>query len=203
MLYSRGLYALLIVSLPVLAGTAPGIKNFDQVDSHVYRGGQPSNEGIQYLAKLGIRTIVNLREADGQAQAEGQVVTAAGMKYINVPMSGLTAPTADQITKVLDLLEDNKSGPVFVHCMRGADRTGAVIAAYHIDHDNWDNARALKDAKAHKMSVFQLPRQRYILSFRPRVVDAKTSVPADVTKTSVPADATVALPAVATPALKN
>jgi hypothetical protein len=78
-----------------------------------------------------------------------------------------------------------------------------VIAAYHIDHDNWDNARALKDAKAHKMSVFQFPRQRYILSFRPRVVDAKTSVPADATKPSVPADASVALPAVAAPALKN
>jgi protein-tyrosine phosphatase len=77
------------------------------------------------------------------------------------------------------MLEDSATGPIFVHCKRGADRTGAVIAAYHIDHDKWNNARALQDAKAHSMSVFQIPRQRYIQDFRPRVIDAKATVPAD------------------------
>jgi protein tyrosine phosphatase (PTP) superfamily phosphohydrolase (DUF442 family) len=158
----------LVFGLSAFAGSAPGIKNFDQVDAHVLRGGQPSAEGFQYLAKLGVKTIVDLREAGKRADDEKRMVTAAGMTYVNVPMTGLTPPTEGEISKILGLLEDGATGPVFVHCMRGADRTGAVIAAYHIDHDKWDNQRALNDAKAHHMGTFQLPRQAYIRGFKAR-----------------------------------
>jgi tyrosine-protein phosphatase SIW14 len=188
---SRLPIAILVFGLPVFAGSVPGIKNFDQVDAHVYRGGQPTDEGLQYLAKLGVKTIVDLREPGDRAKAEERVVTGAGMKYVNVPMSGITAPTDAQITGILAMLEDNTTGPVFVHCLRGADRTGAVIAAYHISHDKWDNARALKDAKAHSMSFFQFPRQNYIQNFRPRTLDAKATSPSD---------ASVAAAVAATPA---
>ena len=44
-------------------------------------------------------------------------------------MTGLIPPTQPEIDKILAMLEDSSSGPVFVHCRRGADRTGAVIAA--------------------------------------------------------------------------
>jgi protein tyrosine phosphatase (PTP) superfamily phosphohydrolase (DUF442 family) len=160
----------MVLGLPLFAGSIYGIMNFDQVDAHVYRGAQPTGEGFKNLAKLGIKTIVDLRETDGRAQAEKRAVIAAGMTYVNVPMTGLTPPTDSEITRILALLENSKSGPVFVHCRRGADRTGAVIAAYHIQHDKWDNARALKDAKAHSMSFFQIPRQNYIRKFRPRTI---------------------------------
>jgi protein tyrosine phosphatase (PTP) superfamily phosphohydrolase (DUF442 family) len=172
----RFLISLLVFGLPVFAGTK--IKNFDQVDAHVYRGAQPSNEGFRYLAKLGVKTIVDLRETGERSKAEERAVTHAGMKYVNVPMTGLTPPTISEITKLLALLED-ASGSIYVHCKRGADRTGAVIAAYHIDHDNWDNVHALKDAMAHGMSFFQLPRQNFIRNFQPRTLDAKAAPPSD------------------------
>jgi protein-tyrosine phosphatase len=165
------LVACLACSLPVLAGNAPGIANFDRVDEHVYRGGQPDAQGFGYLASLGVKTVIDLRESDARAATEGQEVTADGMKYVNVPMTGLTPPTDAEISKILTLLEDNTAGPVFVHCRRGADRTGAVIAAYHIEHDKWDNAHALADAKAHSMSLFQGPRRDFIRQFRARVVE--------------------------------
>jgi protein tyrosine phosphatase (PTP) superfamily phosphohydrolase (DUF442 family) len=178
-LASRLPIAILIFGLPVFAGSVPGIKNFDQVDARVYRGAQPTDEGLRYLAKLGVKTIVDLREAGDRSKAEERVVTGAGMKYVNVPMTGLTPPTDAEITRILALLEDNTAGPVFVHCLRGADRTGAVIAAYHISHDKWDNARALKDAKAHSMSFFQFPRQSYIQNFRAPTVEAKATSPSE------------------------
>jgi len=171
---------LLVFCLPAFAGSAPGIKNFDQVDTHVYRGGQPTGKGFQYLATLGVKIVVDLREAGDRAAAEALVVAAAGMKYVNVPMTGHTPPTDGEITRLLAMLEDATTGPVFVHCQRGADRTGAVIAAYHIDHDKWDNARALKDAKAHSMSPFQFPRMEYIRTFRGRTADAAAPAVADV-----------------------
>lgn len=165
-------------SLSLLAGAAPGIKNFDQVDAHVFRGGQPTTEGFHYLAHLGVKTVIDLREPGDRAKAEERVVTGDGMHYVNVPMTGLTPPTEAEITRILAILEDTTTGSVFVHCWRGADRTGAVIAAYHIDHDNWDNARALHDAKAHSMSAIQIPRKNYIRNFHPRTVEVKDTRPA-------------------------
>lgn len=168
--------ALLSLGLPIFAASAPGINNFDQVDAHVYRGGQPTLEGFQYLAKIGVKTIIDLREPGRRSEAEERTVTSAGMRYISVPMTGFTPPTEPEISKLLAVLEDS-TGPVFVHCRRGADRTGAVIAAYHIDHDKWENSRALKDAMAHSMSFFEFPRQKFIKNFRPRTENAKGATP--------------------------
>jgi protein tyrosine phosphatase (PTP) superfamily phosphohydrolase (DUF442 family) len=175
---SRLPIALLVFGLPVFAGSVPGIKNFDQVDAHVYRGAQPTTEGYQYLAKIGVKTIIDLREPGDRSKAEQREVSSAGMKYVNVPMTGLTPPTNAEITTLLALMEDGASGAVFVHCRRGADRTGAVIAAYHIDHDKWDNAHALQDAKAHLMSFFEIPRQNFIRTFQPRTLLAVSTATA-------------------------
>jgi protein tyrosine phosphatase (PTP) superfamily phosphohydrolase (DUF442 family) len=192
---SRLSLSLLVFGIPVFAGDVPGIKNFDKVSDTVYRGGQPTNDGFRYLAGLGVKRVVDLREADGRSEAERRTVTAAGMMYISVPMTGLTPPTEAEITKLLSVLEDRSSGPVFVHCKRGADRTGAVIAAYHINHDKWTNDKALKDAMAHHMSFFQFPRQGFIRSFQARTIDA-SAAPAQ-------AGATTPAPAAAATATKN
>ena len=162
--------------LPLAAQSTSGpIKNFHQVDEHVYRGGQPNKDGFDFLTKLGVKTVIDLREADQRSKEEEKLVTAEGMKYVNVPMTGLHPPTEAETAKILQILENESTGPVFVHCKRGADRTGAVIAAYRIDHDRWDNARALREAMDRGMRLFQLPRQSYIRGFQPKVIEAQTS----------------------------
>src|SRR5438552_9711509 len=114
---SRSRVLLFALALPAFAGSsAQGIKNFQQVDSHVYRGAQPTDEGFRYLSKIGVKSVLNLREADERSRAEESEVLAAGMKYVNVPMTGLTPPTEAEITRILAILEDGNSGPVFVHC---------------------------------------------------------------------------------------
>ena len=194
----RSVMSVLLFSVPAFAGSSvPGIHNFFQVDDHVYRGGQPSDEGLKYLAKIGVKTVLDLREDDSHASAEEQAVKALGMQFVNVPMTGLTPPTEAQIAKILEMLEDSSSGPVFVHCKRGADRTGAVIAAYRIDHDHWENSVALKEAMSHGMSFFQFPRQSYIRRFQPLSLEAKTTAkPAESKVANVSAPA-MALPTAA------
>jgi protein tyrosine phosphatase (PTP) superfamily phosphohydrolase (DUF442 family) len=160
------------LALPVFGNpAAQGIKNFYQVDPQVYRGAQPTKDGFRYLASIGVKTVISLREP---SKLEEKLVTAAGMRYVNIPMTGLAAPTEAEISKILTILESSGGG-VFLHCKRGADRTGVAIASYRIDHDGWDNARALSEAMARGMSVFQVPRQKYILGFRPRSVTMASS----------------------------
>ncbi len=160
---------LLVLGLPASAApSAPGIHNFYQVDPGIYRGAEPTVEGFHYLARLGVNVVVDLREHDARSLQEERAVTADGMRYVNVPMTGLAVPTTGDINTILALLENPHSGPVFVHCKRGADRTGAVIAAYRIDHDHWDNNRALQEALTDGMGSFQLPRKNYIRTFQAR-----------------------------------
>ena len=148
--------------------TLPGVGNFHQVDDHVYRGAQPSLDGLRNLAKLGVKIIVDLREAGDRSLEEEKSVAAQGMSYFAVPMNGLHAPSAETVLKVLDVLEDSAKGPVFVHCKRGADRTGTIIASYRIEHDHWENQKALEEAKAFGMSRLEKGMQQYILHYQPR-----------------------------------
>lgn len=191
-IFNRSLVCIFVFSVPAFAGSSvEGIHNFYQINGHVYRGAQPDESGYEYLAKIGVKTVLDLRETGKRALKEERMVTALGMKYVNVAMSGLTPPTEAQISKILALLEDTRAGAVFVHCMRGADRTGVVIAAYRIDHDHWNNDRALKEADSDGMSFFQVPRKNYIRNFHAHVMEAKNASVAKVPANTAPA---VALP---------
>jgi protein tyrosine/serine phosphatase len=156
------------------AQTAPdGVANFHKVNIQVYRGAQPTDRGFLNLAKLGVKTVIDLREADGHTLIEKKAVEAAGMHFINIPMRGLGAPTPEQVSKVLTLFNDESAGPVFVHCKRGADRTGTVVACYRIAHDHWDNQAALKEARSFGMSWMERAMQNYVRRFKP---DASVAV---------------------------
>jgi tyrosine-protein phosphatase SIW14 len=144
-----------------------GVPNFSQVDEHVYRGGQPSAQGVHALAKLGIKTVVDLRSGAERQGGEASVAGVEGMRYVHVPMAPLSAPTDKQISTVLQVLDDSGSWPVFVHCMRGADRTGAIIACYRMTHDRWTNEQALKEARLFGLSSLQHGIRHYILGFQP------------------------------------
>jgi len=78
------------------------------------------------------------------------------------------------IAKVLALFDDSSAGPVFVHCRRGADRTGTMLAVYRIVHDHWENAKALAEAKVFGMSWTERAMQSYILHYQAPQVAALT-----------------------------
>jgi tyrosine-protein phosphatase SIW14 len=159
-----------------------GVPNFHQVDEHVYRGAQPDGRGFAALAKIGVKTVIDLR---GEV-SEDIAVQRLGMRYIRLPWSGLSAPAESQVAAVLSLLNDSSDWPVFIHCRRGADRTGTAIACYRIMHDHWSNQQALAEAKTFGMSSMEIAMQRFILRF---------TVPLAVTNT---ASSTILTPPVST-----
>src|SRR5436305_3374925 len=92
-----------------------GVGNLHMVNDHLCRGAQPTDEGFKNLAKMGVKTVVDLREPDSRALAEKKVVEAAGMRYVNNPLYGMQAPPAASVAKALALFNDKDSGTVFVH----------------------------------------------------------------------------------------
>jgi protein tyrosine/serine phosphatase len=137
------------------------------VDDNVYRGKQPTKDEIPKLAAMGVKTVLDLRERFERKGWEQGAVEAAGMQYVRIGLPGTLEPTNHEIDQILALIEDSKRGPVFIHCRRGADRTGLVIACYRIAHDHWTNAQALQEAREHGLSRFEILMRRYIEHFTP------------------------------------
>ena len=147
------------------AQQAPAILKFEQVNEHLYRGGQPAGDSFQALAKLGVKTVIDLREAEHQYDAERRKVESLGMQFVSVPMT-MHAPTDDQVSKVLGLIENKSMWPVFIHCQGGRDRTSTVIACYRIAHDGWSNRKAFEEAERKGISKLDVGLRRYILQYR-------------------------------------
>ena len=167
------LVAALVLFLPgwKVLGSGGGVNavpRFQQVAEGLFRGGQPTGEGFQQLKDKGIRTIINLRVDD----SERKVVESLGMKYIHIPveMPLLTRPwkqiEAADIAAFLAAVDDPLNQPAFVHCRRGADRTGLMIGMYRISRHNWDGPRAYREARQIGMRWWFRAFKQQLLTFR-------------------------------------
>jgi protein tyrosine phosphatase (PTP) superfamily phosphohydrolase (DUF442 family) len=150
--YAAALAAVLAVA-PKVPGSYEPLKadlpNFEKVHPWLYRGAQPSERGLAVLAGMGVHTVVDLRDEDDLAQKERQVVEKLGMTFVRIPIHGSKAPSDEQVEKFRGLFDDWKAFPIFVHCQRGADRTGALIAVYRIDFDGWKLVPTVKEMMGH------------------------------------------------------
>lgn len=141
------------------------LPNFHQVNERLYRGAQPKSGGIERLAALGIKTIVNLRGDDERTLEEEAEARAAGLRYFHVPMRWYGRPSDAQVKRVLAIINSPENQPVFLHCRRGADRTGTIIAVYRIRHDGWTSARAQQEANRYGMRRWRLGMRDYIQDY--------------------------------------
>jgi protein tyrosine/serine phosphatase len=119
------------------------IKNFGQMDTDYYRGGQPKEDEYASLKALGITTVIDLQIKP--TKYEKSAVEALGMKYINIPMEDTEYPKADSIETFLKIINDPATGPAFVHCKGGRHRTGVTGAAYRFTKDHWNYDQAYQE----------------------------------------------------------
>lgn len=118
----------------------PGVPNLHKVSDNLYRGAQPSNEGMRQLEKLGIKTIVNLRTV----HSDRDEIENTELSYEHIPM--LTWNTQDDdVVRFLKIVTDSNNTPVFVHCQYGADRTGTMCAIYRIAVEGWNKNEAIDE----------------------------------------------------------
>jgi protein tyrosine phosphatase (PTP) superfamily phosphohydrolase (DUF442 family) len=121
------------------------IKNFGQMDAHFYRGAQPQPEDYKALAALGIKTIIDLR--DDPTGYEKPDAEAAGLKYVNIPMSDKRKPPSEQVEAFIGIAKDASSWPFYVHCAGGRHRTGLIGAVYRYNNYGWDFDTVYREMK--------------------------------------------------------
>jgi protein tyrosine/serine phosphatase len=118
----------------------PGLPNLHKVSDDLYRGAQPSAEGMGQLETLGIKTVVNLRSSHSDCdQLQG-----TSLAYEHIKMTSWN-PESEDVVRFLQIISDSNSLPVFVHCQHGADRTGLMCAVYRIFVQSWSKAEAIEE----------------------------------------------------------
>ncbi len=118
----------------------PGLPNLHKVCDQLYRGAQPTAEGIKHLEKLGVKTVVNLRfVTSDRDELEG---TALRYEHINMVTF---YPVSGDVVRFLKIVTDPNRTPVFVHCQHGADRTGTMCAIYRVAVQGWTKDEAIEE----------------------------------------------------------
>jgi tyrosine-protein phosphatase SIW14 len=168
---SRLRFAAVLYLGPLLAWgetpDVPHIRNFGQVNEQIYRGAEPSPIALKELKANRVTVVIDLREAGRGASDERNDAKGLGLRYINIPLRPWSAPTSEETRRVLWELIGHPQDKIFIHCRRGKDRTGTVIACYRIQHDKWSNARALEEAESFGMSSLERRMRSFILDFSP------------------------------------
>jgi|ERR1700677_510329 tyrosine-protein phosphatase SIW14 len=142
-----------------------GLPNFGRVTDNLYRGGQPTADGLNALHAMGVGIVVNLRDDRTEVANEKHQVESLGIKYAEIPWSANDEPSSAQIVEFLDLVRTNPNTKIFVHCRRGADRTGVMIAAYRISVEHKPVAEAVSEMRRFHYDWLFLPQlKRYIES---------------------------------------
>ena len=138
------------------------LPNFHRVNQDLYRGGQPSEDGLKHLRELGIKTVINLRDDDERADTEGAAALGAGLRYFNLPLASFHRPSDHEVAEILSVINEPDNQPVFLHCKRGSDRTGIIVAVYRIDHDGWTGSQAKDEAKRFGLGFWQVRLKDYL-----------------------------------------
>lgn len=128
---------------------AVNFQNLHQINTDIYRCEQPTKSGMKELEKMGIKTVLNLRNKVN----DKKVAKGTSINLMRWPINTWKMAYAD-VLQVLYII-DKAEKPVAVHCLHGSDRTGVVIAAYRIAVDDWSKQAAIAEFKAEQFGYHE------------------------------------------------
>ncbi len=118
----------------------PGLPNLHQVSPVLYRGAQPKKDGIAQLQDMGIKTVVSLRVFHD----DSHLLEDTTLNPEVIPFR-TWHPEDEDVVRFLRIVTDPAKTPVFVHCRRGIDRTGTMVAIYRIALQGWSKEAAIRE----------------------------------------------------------
>lgn len=120
-------------------------RNMDEIAPGVWRSNQPGPARMRLYAKMGIKTVLNLRGESNHSFHLFEVESAEklGMTIINHPLNARALRSRENYLRLLDTFETIDK-PFIMHCKSGADRAGLASALWllHMEGADLDAARA-------------------------------------------------------------
>ena len=127
-----------------LMNTLNHIRNFLAIDDRLATSGMPEPGDFAAMRQAGFEVVINLAlpTSDNALANEGELVSAEGMTYVQIPVN-FEAPQASDFERFTRMLDACGERRVFVHCAANM-RVSAFIFLHRIRHGT-DQATAEKD----------------------------------------------------------
>jgi len=118
------------------------IINWRRLNDRVTLSGQPSEEQLAEISKLGVSHIINLgpHHNKGALEDEAKSVAALGMTYVYIPVE-FESPTDEDFDKFCKALDELKNKTIHVHCIYNA-RVTAFFYRYAKSGKGGDETKA-------------------------------------------------------------
>ncbi len=116
-------------------------QNLFRVNQDFYRSAQLESKDVAMLQTLGIKTVVSLRSF----HSDSSIFKDTGIKLQRIGINTWNINDSNVISALRAIKAAEKDGPVLLHCMHGADRTGLVTAMYRILYQAWSKEKALEE----------------------------------------------------------
>ncbi len=96
------------------------------------------------------------------------MVESLGMRWIYLPMHSYWRPSDVQVRAFLATVSDPNQQPVFVHCHKGQDRSGVMVAVYRVVRQGWRPQEAYAEARVRGMAGWNLLMRDTVLREAPQ-----------------------------------
>lgn len=123
------------------------IVNFSCPREGVATAGQPTTEGLEWVAKQGYKAVINFRtDNEGvDIKAETEIAKRLGMNYVHIPVS-LSTLSDDQVEAFMAAMKHPQNHPIFIHC-GSANRVGGFWMIYLVEKDGYSMEKAEEEAR--------------------------------------------------------
>ncbi len=116
------------------------IANFYKLSTDLYRGAEPLPAGYAEMKKMGFKTVINLRAY----HSDTGLCEAATLFGAQIRMKQLI-PEPEEVSQFLRIVTNPELAPYFVHCDKGAERTGVMCAIYRVAVCGWSKEDAIEE----------------------------------------------------------
>ena len=128
---------------PDWATPMPHVSNLHQVTPVLYRSAMLDRADVAQLQALGVKTVISLRSF----HSDTEVLEGSGIRTVRIPINTWAIRDRHVIEAMRSIRAAEQEGPVLLHCLHGADRTGMMIAMYRMLYQDWPRDKAIDELK--------------------------------------------------------
>ncbi|MCC7705005.1 dual specificity protein phosphatase family protein [Janthinobacterium sp. GW460P] len=121
----------------------PQVSNLHQVTPVLYRSAKLDSADVARLQALGVKTVISLRSF----HSDTQVLDGSGIRAVRIPVNTWAIRDKHVIETMRSIRAAEQQGPVLLHCLHGADRTGLMAAMYRMLYQGWPREKAIDELK--------------------------------------------------------
>lgn len=121
----------------------PHVSNLHQVTPVLFRSAKLDSADVAQLQALGVKTVISLRSF----HSDTQVLDGSGIRAVRIPINTWAIRDKHVIETMRSIRAAEQQGPVLLHCLHGADRTGMMAAMYRMLYQGWPREKAIDELK--------------------------------------------------------